>query len=115
MICDLAETYHLFFYRECKPSLIAVLVSGLREDSRLYHAISGGISISDNTLLAVIADRLGEVLWAGFSKKGAPQPKQLVNIILGEQKKKPAKNNYRVSKNIDEFMKLRYGKEVKNG
>lgn len=115
MICDLAETYHLFFYRECKPSLIAVLVSGLREDSRLYHAISGGISISDNTLLAVIADRIGEVVWAGFSKKGAPQPKRITNVILGEPEKKPVRNIYRVSKNIDEFMKLRYGKEVSNG
>lgn len=115
MICDLAETYHLFFYKKYKPSLIAVLVSGLRENSRLYHAISGGISISDNTLLAVIADRLSEVLWAGFSKKGAPQPKQLVNVILGEQKKKPAKSIYHVSKSIDEFMKLRYGKEVNDG
>ena len=95
--------------------MIAVLVSGLREDSRLYHAISGGISISEYTLLAMIADRLGEVLWAGFSKKGAPQPKQLVNVILGEQKKKPAKSIYHVSKNIDEFMKLRYGKEANDG
>lgn len=95
--------------------MIAVLVSGLGEDSRLYHAISGGISISDNTLLAVIADRLGEVLWAGFSKKGAPQPKHLVNTILGEPKKKPAKSIYHVSKSIDEFMKLRYGKEVNDG
>ena len=39
MICDLAETYHVFDYRALPVKLLAVLCSGLRSDSRVRQAM----------------------------------------------------------------------------
>lgn len=40
LICDLAETYHVFNYRELPVKLLATLSVGLRADSRIKLKIS---------------------------------------------------------------------------
>lgn len=113
MICDLAETYHLFDYRKYKPSLIAVLVSGLKEDSRLNHAINGGFSISSNTLLSIIADYCSLIWWSrtddGLNNRNRPKSITQKSLNVHEEKKK--NGAYMKFSSAEEFMKARYGGE----
>lgn len=111
MICDLAETYHLFDYRKYKPSLIAVLVSGLKEDSRIYHAVNGGFSISSNTLLSIIADYCSLLWWSKTEdgSKNRNRPGSITQKSLNIQKKSKKNDVYMKFSNAEEFMKARYG------
>jgi len=65
LICDFAETYRIYNYRELPPHTAAVLACGLRDDSRVKMALSN-LSVSfDTLLLAAIADRAVMQLYAG--------------------------------------------------
>jgi len=35
LICDFAETYHIYDYRQLPPTRVAVFACGLRDDSRI--------------------------------------------------------------------------------
>ena len=63
MICDLAETYHIFNYRELPAKTLAVLVSGLRANSRLKMKLTGAKIPDYISLLAVIYDRITQLVW----------------------------------------------------
>lgn len=56
VICDLAETYHIFSYKEHKPSFIATLLSGLKDDARISMRFAGVTADTKTRLLAMIAD-----------------------------------------------------------
>lgn len=56
LICDLAETYHIYDYRSLPLRLVATLAAGLRENSRVKT--TGAKASTTNTLLAMIADHL---------------------------------------------------------
>ncbi len=56
VICDLAETYHIFSYKEHKPSFIATLLSGLKDDARISMRLAGVTADTKTRLLAMIAD-----------------------------------------------------------
>ena len=62
LICDLAEYYHVLDYRSLPPRMVATLVSGLRDDSRLYMRVNDAKASAKDTLLAIVADRIGQVL-----------------------------------------------------
>lgn len=87
LICDLAETYHIYDYRSLPVRLIATLSAGLREDSRIKMSASGVRASYDTLLLATIADRV-EAFRYGFSEdasKGVNRPISIVAAILGEK------------------------------
>lgn len=63
LVCDLAETYHVFDYRSMSVQLVAVLAAGLSDDLRVKRKISG-MPISLNTLLLARAvDHLAFLAW----------------------------------------------------
>lgn len=85
LICDLAETYHVYDYRSLPVKLVATLSVGLRADSRIKMRASGIKASQDTILLATIADRI-EMFRFGFSeaaKKGKRPPASLVESLLG--------------------------------
>ena len=49
LMCDLAETYGIYHYRQLPPTLVAVFCSGLRENSRIKNEVkrSRGSARSD--------------------------------------------------------------------
>ena len=68
LICDLAETYHIFDYRSLPLKLVATLSVGLRDDSRIKMK-KANVSVSTETfLLGLIADRI-EIFRRGFSSE----------------------------------------------
>lgn len=88
LICDLAETYHIYDYRSLPVKLVATLSAGLRDDSRIKLRGAGVPASQDTLLLATIADRI-EAFRYGFSEdasKGINKPISLVETIFGETK-----------------------------
>lgn len=69
LICDFAETYHIYDMRQFTVLYIATLAKGLRHDSRIMMAVNG-LKVDLNTLLlAHIADNTAINTW--FKTKDA--------------------------------------------
>lgn len=85
LICDLAETYHIFDYRSLPLKLVATLSAGLRNDSRIKLNASGYPASQDTILLATIADRV-ELFRYGFTEDASKKrnyPTSLVDALCG--------------------------------
>lgn len=63
VICDLAETYGIFDYQALPPSMVAVLVFGLSENSRIKRKMSGQKIPTETMLLAAVLDELSVLVW----------------------------------------------------
>lgn len=79
MICDLAETYHVYDYKSLPVELVATFVSGLRDDSRLYKQMNElKVSSFEEYLLINIFDDLNWLCWTkskdGQKNRNKPQP-----------------------------------------
>ncbi len=84
LICDLAETYHIFDYRSLPLKLVATLSVGLRDDSRIKMK-KANVSVSTETfLLGLIADEI-EIFRRGFSS-GKDKPKLITDAFIEKPK-----------------------------
>ena len=63
LICDFAETYHVFDWRALPVRTAATLAMGLGADSRIMRKMSGVPVTMDTLLLATIADALHVLVW----------------------------------------------------
>ena len=61
-ICDMAEFYHVFNYKELTPDYLSILLSGLRENSRVQMARAGLKVNLSHVFLATIADEIKIIL-----------------------------------------------------
>lgn len=68
LICDLAETYHIYDYKAMPVSLVATLAAGLREGSRIRILTDARKAPVDTILLAGILDRLSVLLGGDQAK-----------------------------------------------
>ena len=84
LICDLAETYHIYDYRQLPPTRVAVFACGLRNDSRIKMKLSGQKVPLDTLLLAGISDRLSVLVWGQTKdgQKGRNRPAMLVEALM---------------------------------
>ena len=62
LICDFAETYHIYDYRNIPASYAATLAAGLRDDSRIKLLMADRKASVDTIILAGIMDRLSVLL-----------------------------------------------------
>lgn len=83
VICDLAETYRIYNYKDMPPEKVAIFCNGLRDDSRIKMKMSGQKVKLDTMLLASTVDRLSLLVWAKTKdgQKGRNKPKSLVDGI----------------------------------
>lgn len=91
LICDFAETYHIYNYREFEPFYVATLANGLRENSRIKMALADTKVDLYITLLAAIADRVSVLIWQN-TKDGQNGTNMPVSIL--ESFNKPAEKNH---------------------
>lgn len=119
LICDLAETYNLFIPsftseklidtqgRELLPSLVATLACGLSGDSRIKRKISKRTLDLNETLLAIIADRLGIIAWQRSKDgyKNRNRPKSILEMLVGQDKKKDELEIFESQESFDEWYK----------
>lgn len=87
LICDLAETYHLFNYREVSPIVVASLLVGLRDDSRVKMHYSDTKITLDQMLMAMMVDSLKFISWTFTqeARRGKPyKQKSVLKTLQGE-------------------------------
>lgn len=84
LICDFAETYQIYDYRQLPPTRAAVFAIGLRDDSRIKMKSSGQKVSLDTLLLAGVSDRLSILVWGKTKdgQKGINRPAMLVDTLI---------------------------------
>jgi hypothetical protein len=83
LICDMAETYHIYEMRKFPLRYIATLANGLRDNSRIKMKASGLEADINRLLLAHIADNCAINVWTKTEdgQKGINQPKSFVKAL----------------------------------
>ena len=87
LICDLAETYHIFDYRSLPCKLVGILSCGLRDDSRIKMSLSGEELSLERALLAGIYDNTKILSWLNSSDgaKGINRPESIFKSLLNDE------------------------------
>lgn len=93
LICDLAETYGIFDYRQLPVDQVAVFAFGLRDDSRIKLAMTGSKVPFETFLLAGVLDRLSALVWFKTTdgQKGINKPVMVAQELTGKTKAKESK------------------------
>lgn len=89
LICDLAETYHIYDYKQLPLIKVAVFSYGLKDDSRIKMVMNDQNISLENLLLAGISDKVGLLLWMNSKdgQKNKNRPTPLLEILTGGGKK----------------------------
>lgn len=90
LICDLAETYGIYDMRALPVETLAVLASGLRENSRIKQKMAGMQVSQDTALLAMAVDSLNFLAWSKTksAQKNQNRPQSLARKLMGLDGKK---------------------------
>lgn len=88
LICDLAETYHIYDWRKLPVRFVAKLAYGLPSNSRIKRIINGQKDINDTMLLAIIADGVRWLRWSKTedASKNRNMPESIFERLTGEEK-----------------------------
>ena len=88
-ICDMVQYYHIVDYLGLSPVLVATLLVGLPDDSRVKMAISGSKLTIEQNLLARILDSVNFIAWAQTqdAEKNRNRPKSILDVLLGNDTK----------------------------
>ncbi len=86
LICDFAETYHIYNYQSLPVHLAAIFACGLRDTSRIQQKLNDINIGMEGLLMAGVLDRLSMILWGMTEegKKGINRPRSVTGIILGK-------------------------------
>lgn len=92
MICDLAQFYHLFYYKQFPMPYIATLVCGLPSDARVIKKISNTGCSTEELLLAKAVDYLSMLWWSKTvdGQKNRNRPHLITESIYENKKKNKA-------------------------
>ena len=90
LICDFAETYHVFDYKSVPLKLAATLAAGLPTDSRIKREMSGQKVSTDTLLLANIVDCLRTLIWfkTEDGRKGINRPDSILQAMTEDKQRK---------------------------
>lgn len=90
LICDLAETYGIYDYRQLPAQQVAIFAFGLKEDSRIKMALSNQRVPFETLLMASTLDRLSTLVWfkTKDGQKGANRPTMIAQKLVGEGKER---------------------------
>lgn len=113
LICDLAETYQIYDYRRLPCYTVAVLASGLRDNSRIKSKINGLLVPLDTFMSALEVDALNTLVWMQTKdgRKGSNRPAKLSSAL---QIKKEQKRKFKVTTKeaFAERYKRLYGRSI---
>lgn len=86
LICDLAETYHIYDYKSLPLKMVAAFSAGLRENSRIKMCLNHVKYPFETLLLAAIFDGINLKNWmlSGAAREGVQRPKALTDSLLGK-------------------------------
>lgn len=117
LICDLAETYQIYDYKQLPLNQVAVFAYGLRDDSRIKQMISNQIVPLETTLLASIVDRLSLSLWLQTKdgQKGVNRPASIADQLIKRDKSENDEKDYLVFESGEDFENYRKALLAKTG
>lgn len=106
LICDFAETYHIYDIYQYPCELVATLAAGLRSNSRIMVKLSGLRVTPELFTMCDIADSLRILRWwkTKDGRKGRNMPPMLLEAFSGENKK-DENDDLRGFDSGDDFMK----------
>ena len=84
LICDLAETYHIFDYRSMPPRLVATLAAGLGDNSRIKRLAGDQPASSEVMLLGGILDALHAIMYK-LSDGSSEPPMSIIDLMFGKE------------------------------
>lgn len=117
LVCDLAETYQIYDYKQLPLNQVAVLAYGLRDDSRIKQIMSNQIVPLETTLLASIVDRLSLSLWLQTKdgQKGVNRPTSIAEMLTKNHKEERDERDYLVFESGEDFENYRKALLAKTG
>lgn len=82
-MCDLAETYQIYDYKQLPLTVVAVFSCGLRDDSRIMMKMNGQSVSLETLILAGLSDKLSILLWSKTKDglKGVNRPTLIVDSL----------------------------------
>lgn len=88
LICDLAETYHIYNYRQLPINLVAVFSYGLKDNSRIKMIMNDQKVSLDTMLLARVSDDLRTIIWSKTEdgQKNKNRPESIVGLLSSNLK-----------------------------
>lgn len=113
LLCDLAETYHIYDYRSQSCQMIAAFSCGLRNDSRIKMKISKTDITMEEMLLSALVDNTKLLAWLQSSDgaNGTNRPKSLLNALLNKDSDEREIITFASGEEFDEEWKRLTGKE----
>lgn len=117
LVCDLAETYQIYDYKQLPLNQVAVFAYGLRDDSRIKQIMSDQIVSLEITLLANIVDRLSISLWLQTKdgQKGVNRPTSIAEMLTKNNKEERDERDYLVFESGEDFENYRKALLAKTG
>ena len=117
LVCDLAETYQIYDYKQLPLNQVAVFAYGLRDDSRIKQIMSDQIVPLETTLLASIVDRLSLSLWLQTKdgQKGVNRPASIADQLIKRDKSENDGKDYLVFESGEDFENYRKALLAKTG
>lgn len=117
LVCDLAETYQIYDYKQLPLNQVAVFAYGLRDDSRIKQIMSNQIVPLETTLLASIVDRLSLSLWLQTKdgQKGVNRPASIADQLIKRDKSENDGKDYLVFESGEDFENYRKDLLAKTG
>lgn len=106
LICDFAETYHIYDFRLLPVKRAAILAAGLRRNSRIHMQRNGMEYPLESMMLASMADSLAFIAWSKTqaAQENRNRPKSILNQML---RKEPKKEELMVFESGEDFKKMR--------
>lgn len=85
LICDLAETYHIYDWRKLPVRFVAILAYGLSDESRIKLKMTGKKVGTDTQLLALILDGVNWLVWSKTedAERNINQPDSMFDRLMG--------------------------------
>ena len=117
LVCDLAETYQIYDYKQLPLNQVAVFAYGLRDDSRIKQIMSNQIVPMETMLLASIVDRLSLSLWLQTKdgEKGVNRPASIADQLIKRDKSENDEKDYLVFESGEDFENYRKALLAKTG
>lgn len=104
LLCDLAEVYHIYDFRELPLMTVASFLYGLKDSSRTKMKLSGSKIDLQTMLQAMMADCLNFLVWAKTeaAQKNKNRPKSILNLLLGQEEDQKVEG-FRSGEEFDEM------------
>ena len=117
LICDLAETYQVYDYKQLPLQTVAVFAYGLKDDSRIKQLLSDQIAPVERVLLASMVDRLSMLLWiqSKDGQKCVNRPASIADQLIKRDKSENDEKDYLVFESGEDFENYRKALLAKTG